>query len=79
MLCLRVVEDDRKVGAIGTFSNTVLRDETIANFFADTRGGRNQRRSFEISLLVDETIATFRVRAPAERHGRKVLADVRQA
>ena len=32
MLCLRVVEDDRKVGAIGLFRNIVLRDETIANF-----------------------------------------------
>ena len=32
MLCLRVVEDDRKVGAIGLFLNIVLRDETIANF-----------------------------------------------
>ena len=56
-----------------------MRDETTANFFAGARGGQNQRQSFEISLLGDETIATFRVRAPAERHERKVLSDVRQA
>ena len=48
-------------------------------FFADARGGQNQRQSFEISLLGDEAIATFLVRAPAERHERKVLSDVRQA
>ena len=79
MLCLRVLEDDRKVGAVGIFSNAGWRDGTIANFFAGARGGQNQRQSFEISLLGDETIATFRVRAPAERHERKVLSDVRQA
>ena len=48
-------------------------------FFAGARGGQNQSQSFEINLLGDETIATFRVRAPAERHERKVFADARQA
>ena len=31
-MCLRVVEDDRKVGAIGLFCNIIMRDETFANF-----------------------------------------------
>ena len=79
MLCLRVVEDDRKVGAIGLFLKHCLEGRDHRQFFAGARGGQNQRQSFEISLLGDETIATFRVRAPAERHERKVLSDVRQA
>ena len=40
MLCLRVLEDDRKVGAIGIFRNAGWRDGTIANFFAGVRGGQ---------------------------------------
>ena len=32
MLCLRVLEDDRKVGAIGIFRNAGWRDGTMAIF-----------------------------------------------
>ena len=71
--CLRAVEDDRKVGAIGLFLKHSLEGRDHCHFFAGARGGQNQRQSFEISPLGDETIATFRVRAPAERHERKVL------
>ena len=73
------MEDDRKVGGQRPFLKHCLEGRDHRQFFADARRGQNQRQSFEISLLGDETIATFRVRGPAERHERKVLSDVRQA
>ena len=73
-MCLRVVEDDRKVGAIGLCGNIVLRDETIANFLqalAEDKTSASFWKTFD-------TIAFFE-RVPAERQQRKILSDVRQA
>ena len=35
-----MLEDDRKVGAIGVFRSAGWRDGTMANFFAGVRGGQ---------------------------------------
>ena len=78
MLCLRVVEDDRKVGAIGIFWNAVLGDGANANFVR-----RRSRRSeaspvFENSSLGDKTVVNFAY-AFLLNDSSAIFLDVRQA
>ena len=72
MLCLRAVEGDRKVDAIGLFRNIVLRDETIANLLqalAEDKTSASLLKSvswrtkpsqlFAYALLLNDTSARF--------------------